>query len=117
MEGILSIDINVMKEGGMRARESPEEREESEPVTKRKRISNMTAPPVLECIYQYPDQKQMETILSNMMNELTKVQNRSHDHNIKHKLEQFLRDEILRARGDQLVMLCDYFQICYGDLL
>ncbi|KAJ0178031.1 hypothetical protein K1T71_005854 [Dendrolimus kikuchii] len=33
----------------------------------------MTAAPLVECLYQYPKKKQVNAMLSNMMNELTKV--------------------------------------------
>lgn len=35
--------------------------------------NGVTAGPVVECIYQYPEKKQVDAILSNMMNVLTKV--------------------------------------------
>lgn len=35
--------------------------------------NQVTAGPVVECIYQYPEQKQIDAVLSNMMNMLTKV--------------------------------------------
>lgn len=34
---------------------------------------NVTAAPVLECMYQYPEEDQVQAMLSNMMNQLTKV--------------------------------------------
>lgn len=34
---------------------------------------NMTVAPEVECVYQYPEKNQVEALLSNMMNQLTKV--------------------------------------------
>lgn len=34
---------------------------------------NVTAAPDGECIYQYPEKEQVDALLSNMMNELTKA--------------------------------------------
>lgn len=38
-----------------------------------KKSGHVTAAPRVKCVYQYPEKKQVDALLSNMMNELTKV--------------------------------------------
>lgn len=79
VEGDVAIDVRVpnMERGRQhRFRQGWEDGKEAheELVFKMMQVrQNVTAAPEVECTYQYPEKDQVNAMLSNMMNELTKV--------------------------------------------
>ncbi|CAH0398955.1 unnamed protein product [Chilo suppressalis] len=78
VDGMLSIELKGIEVGNLRAHEERDDKRGNVTVKKQKRIKIATPPPMLECIYQYPERNQTDAMLSNMMNELTKIFMRAH---------------------------------------
>lgn len=68
MEGMLTFDLKLPTR-----LDQLQVKPVLEKVVSKVNESQVTAGPVVECIYQYPEKKQVDAILSNMMNVLTKV--------------------------------------------
>ncbi|XP_028176005.1 uncharacterized protein LOC114364181 [Ostrinia furnacalis] len=74
--------------------------------------SGMTVAPVVECLYQYPDLEQFNAMLSNMMNELTKVFVRVHKlmHEVDGRRRQETRFRVVAKKATT------YFEGIYSNM-
>lgn len=76
VEGELALDMRVASAGGrwVRAVWPAGSQAAQELLFKiRRQRPHVTAAPTLECVYQFPEKEQVDTLLSTMMNELAKV--------------------------------------------
>nr|XP_021189404.2 uncharacterized protein LOC110375574 [Helicoverpa armigera] len=85
VEGDLALELHLANESRGRPRwfrvgwEAPASQAHDLKLKLLQTNLNMTAAPEVECLYQYPEKEQVNALLSNMMNELTKVFVRAND--------------------------------------
>ncbi|CAD0201077.1 unnamed protein product [Chrysodeixis includens] len=80
---------------------------------------NVTVAPEVECVYQYPEQGQVDALLSNMMNQLTKVF--VHAHEIITGLDEARRGALPPRSEDSRFQIVDkkqkkFFEIIYANM-